>query len=180
MRWIESAGGPLLLLSEQNLGSWGGALELMSGPAAKASYSPGGKPTDYDRASSVEDFVGLIVVGTEQALVLGGEPLQTTWMPSQAGRGGMVVRWVFGESENEFLRWVDEIPGAAFRPHGTFLAQGPRLFLFDSAIVGRNVKSKPDEYLLVELEPGTYEIETAVYQPDVRTSMVVHRFEPSA
>ena len=175
MRWISSEGGPLLLLEEEQLSKWGGVIDLMTGPPAKTSYSPGGKPTDYDRACSVEWYVGLIDIGTEHCVVLGGEPLQTAWMPCRAASGGMVIRWVFGESENEFLSWIDKVPGAIFRPDGSFVVKGPRLLLFDSAVAGRNVKKRPEEYLSIEMEPGVYEIETAIYQPDARTSMVVHR-----
>jgi hypothetical protein len=178
MHWIESAGGPLLLLSEKNLGNWGGVFALVSGPAAAASYSPGGNPTDYDRACSVEGLIGLITIGAEEGVVFGGEPLQTAWLPRHAARGGMIVRWVFGESENEFLDWTDKIPEEVFHLDGPCRFKGPRLFLFDAGLAGHNVKTRPDEYLLIELEPGAYDIKTAVYQPDDRTSMVVHRFQP--
>jgi len=177
MHWIESAGGPLLLLFEESLDNWGGVIDLISGPAADIRYSPGGKSTDYDRACSVKWYIGLIDIGKEYGVVLGGEPLQTTWLPYQAASGGMVVRWVFGESESEFLNWIDTIPEAMFRADRTFNVNGPKLLLFDSAVAGRNVKKMPQEYLSIELEPGIYEIKTAIYQPDARNSMVVHRFE---
>ena len=48
MRWVSSEGGPLLLLEERSLEKWGGVLDLMTGPPANISRSPGGKPTDYD------------------------------------------------------------------------------------------------------------------------------------
>ena len=180
MQWIESAGGPLLLLSEQSFGNWGGVLALASGPAAHASYIPGGKPSVYDRACSVEWYIGLIEIGAEQGVVLGGEPLRTAWLPVRGKSGGIIVRWVFGESESEFLGWLEKIPEAIFRSDGTLVVKEPKLFLFDAAVAGRNVKKRPEEYLSIELEPGTYEITTAVCQPDAWTSMVVHRFSPAS
>lgn len=176
MRWISSEGGPFLLLEEQNLDMWGGVIELITGPPALNSWSPGGKPTDYDRACSVEGYIGLIAIGAEQGIVFGDEPMQTTWMPCQAESGGMVVRWIFGKSESEFLHWIDKVPKAIFRSDGSFGIKRHRLLLFDSAVAGCNVKKRPDEYLLIDLEPGLYEIETAIYQPDERTSMVAHHF----
>lgn len=179
MHWIESAGGPLLLLSEESLANWGGVFALVSGPAATESYSPGGSPTDYDRACAVDGYFGRITVGAEEAVVLGGEPLQATWAPFRRPSSGMIVRWVFGETESEFLSWIDKVPDAIFHAEGAFQVKGPRLLLFDSALPGRKAKNRPDEYLLIEFKPGTYQIKTAVYQPDARTSMVVHRFDPS-
>jgi hypothetical protein len=177
MHWIESAGGPLLLLSEDSMGNWGGVLDLISRAAAKVSYSPGGKPTDYDSACSVEGLLGFIEIGTENAVVLGGESLQTAWVPNGAGNGGMFIRWFFGESEAEFMSWIDDIPEEIFGANEKVIIRRRNLILFDSAVAGRNVKKKPDEYLSIELEPGHYDIETGVYQPDDRTSMVVHRFK---
>lgn len=177
MHWIESAGGPLLLLSECSLGNWGGVLDLMSGAVADVSYSPSRKPTDYDRACSVEWYIGFIDVGIEQGVVFGGEPLRTAWVPIITERGGIIVRWVFGESESEFLNWLDKIPEVIFRSNGSFVVKEPRLLLFDSAVAGRNVKKRPDEYLSIEMKPGVYSIKTAIYQPDARTSMIVHRIE---
>ena len=177
MRWIESAGGPLLLLSERNLGSWEGVLGLISGPAAAVGYSPGEKATDYDRACSAEGLLGIIKVGGEEAVLLSGEALQTIWVPVGAANGGMFIRWFFGESEAEFLSWIGKIPEAIFRHDAKVNIRERRLVLFDSAVAGRNVKKRPEEYLSIELEPGVYEIKTAIYQPDARTSMVAHRFE---
>jgi hypothetical protein len=180
MHWIESAGGPLMLLSEALLGNWGGVLDLMSGPAVDVSYSPNGKSTDYDRACSVKGYLDLIDVCIEQAIVLGGEPLRTSWVAHETLNGGMLIRWIFGESEAEFLSWIDEIPESIFQRNGTFSVKKQRLILFDSAVAGRNVKKRSEEYISIELIPGVYEIKTAIYQPDARTFMVVHRLKPSA
>ncbi len=179
MRWITSEGGPLLLLDEEGLEMWGGVLGLLTGPPAQNSWSPGGTPTDYDRACSIEGYIGSIAIGAKRGIVFGDEPMRTAWVPCEEASGGTVVRWVFGESEDEFLGWVDRVPEASFRSDGLFEVLRPKLLMFDSAVAGRNVKKRPSEYLSIELEPRSYAIETAVYQPDARTSMIVHRFVPA-
>lgn len=176
LRWVYSEGGPLLLLDERSLDSWGGVVDRIEGPRREKSYSPGGEPTDYDRACAVSGYLGRIPVGAGEAMVLGDMPMQTTWVSWSSVGGGMLARWMFAESDADFLRWLQLIPEAIFRPEFQFSVEGSPLVLFDSAFAGRNVKQRPEEYLSIELEPGTYEIETAVYQPDARTSMVVHRF----
>lgn len=175
MRWITSEGGPLLLLNEGNLDKWGGIDELITGPAAHKSYSPFGRPTDYDRACSVEGFIGSIAIGTEQGIVFGDEPMRTTSVPCQTECGVTIIRWVFGESENEFLKCTVDIPETLFRLDGAFAIRGPTLLLFDSALSGKNVKTSCSEFLTIELESSVYDAKTAIYQPDERTSMVVHR-----
>jgi hypothetical protein len=144
------------------------------------SFSPGGKRTDYDRACAVRGYLGRISVGAREALVLDDMPMQTTWVSPTGADGGMVARWMFAESEAEFLRWLQAIPRGIFRREFRFLVERSPLVLFDSAFAGRNVRKRPAEYLSIELDAGTYEIETAVYQPDTQTCMVIHRFEPSS
>jgi len=167
------------LLDEQALDNWGGVVDPIAASLTEKSWSPGGKPTDYDRACRIDGWLGVIAVGATQGLVLGDEPMQTAWVPPCTEAGGMMVRWVFAESEDEVVEWLGKIPDAIFRPECLFRVERPTLLLFDSGLAGRNVKSRPEEYLSIELEPGLYEIETAIYEPDERTCMVVHRFKRS-
>jgi hypothetical protein len=177
--WVHSEGGPLLLLDERDLASWGGVVDEIEAPRTEQSFSTGGKRTDYDRACAVRGYLGRISVGAREALVLDDIPMQTTWVPPTGADGGMLARWMFAENEAELLRWLREIPRGVFRREFRFLVERSPLVLFDSAFAGRNVTKRPAEYLLIELERGTYEIETAVYQPDMQTCTVLHRFQPT-
>ena len=168
------------MLDEQALDNWGGVVDRIAAPPTEESCSPGGKPTDYDRACRIDGWLGVIPVGAAQGLVLGDEPMQTAWVPLSTDGGGMMVRWVFAESVDELMHWLGKIPDAIFQTEFLFHVEGPTLLLFDSGLAGRNVKSRPEEYISIELEPGLYEIETAVYKPDERTCMVVHRFKWSS
>ncbi|NQU24810.1 MAG: hypothetical protein HQ567_26300 [Candidatus Nealsonbacteria bacterium] len=180
MRWISSEGGPLLLLDERSLDRWGGVVDEITGTPNNESWSPGGKCTDYDRACRINEYLGRIPVGDAEALVLGDLPMQTAWIPGGHRDDGVLVRWMFAESEEEVVDSLRIIPGGIFRREFLFRVEGPKLLLFDSGLAGRNVKSRPEEYLSIELEPGLYQIETAVYEPDEKTCMVVHRFKLSA
>jgi hypothetical protein len=159
------------------LDRWGGVVDQIEGARTEKSYSPGGKRTDYDRACAVSGYLGRIPVGTGEAMVLGDMPMQTIWVSRRLLNGGMLARWMFAESDAEFLRWLQVIPDTVFRPEFSFSIKESPLVLFDSAFAGRNVRKRPEEYLSIEFQPGTYEIKTAVYEPDAQTSMVVHRFE---
>jgi Immunity protein 21 len=175
MRWISSAGGPLLLLDEGNIECWGGAIDITVAPDVKESSSSGGTRTDYDRACQIEDWLGRLVVGSGEALVLGGDPMATTWLGAEALDGGMLVRWLFAENEAEVLDNVRALPATAFQSQGLFSIGESKLLLFDSAFAGRNVRKYPTEYLAMQLKRGDYEVGTAVHESDDRMYVVVHR-----
>jgi hypothetical protein len=176
LRWVYSEGGPLILLEERFLDEWGGVIDQIQGSREEKSYSPDGKSTDYDRACSVREYIGRIDVGTGAAIVLGDMPMQTTWISKVPWNGGMLARWMFAKNDAEFSGWLQTITGKLFHPEFQFFVEQTPLVLFDSGFAGRNIKKRPDEFLLIALKPGTYEISTAVYQPDNQTSMVLHRF----
>lgn len=92
----------------------------------------------------------------------------------------MLARWMFAETEVEFFRKLQEIPRNVFFREFQFVVDRSPLILFDSAWPGRQVKNWPGKHLSIELDPGGYVIDTAVYQPDAQTCMVVHRLEPTS
>jgi hypothetical protein len=178
LSWASSAGGPLLLLDERDLAIWGGVVDEIEGARADRSFSPGGKRTDYDRACAVRGYLGRISVGAREALVLGDMPMPTTWLPRTGSTGGMLARWMFAENEQEFLSALQGISQGVFKREFCLSVERSPLILFDSAFAGRNVKKRPEDYISIELDPGIYEVETAIYEPDAQTSMVLHRFDP--
>lgn len=67
--WVDTLGGPHILVPQSALPYWDGA-------PMNASEDEG----DYGRACSVWSYVGLIDVGPAHALVLGSEPGLTTFL----------------------------------------------------------------------------------------------------
>ena len=175
-KWINSAGGPLILLNKQRLKNWGGIFSAITG---EADPDPDATDTDYARACSMDGrgYLARIPVGDVEALVFSDQPMPTAWVPAETG-GGTFVRWMAAENEHELLRAVPKIPSEVFECDGEFLVPEGKLILFDAAFAGRNVKKFPADYLSIELKPGTYGIMTAYYEPDERTWMVVHRLVP--
>jgi hypothetical protein len=131
-----------------------------------------GPATDYDRACDIKDYTGLIPVGCGHALVLGDEPLMTCWWPSREN-GGLLVRWVCADSE-QFLQYLQGLVDVRFTssPHVLEVVEREHR-LFDAAVPGSDVR--PNAALLVELEPGSYEVATGRFTPDSRTELLLHR-----
>ena len=154
--WIQSNGGPLLLLPTELLGDWGGAAT-----------------SDYERACKIYDEIAGLGVGNGTGLVLGDEPHQTSW--ASESDGGLLVRWVYADDEAHVWVAVDGLQESDFETsRGPSLVVGAsgRCMLLDSADAGDNLQS---EHLEVSLAPGTYSLQTANLAPNETTRALVHR-----
>jgi hypothetical protein len=163
-QWIDSGGGPLLLLEEHLLGYWKGFNFSKQNPNFV---------TDYDLACEIDDYLGVIEVGSGYGLVLGGEPMSTAWLPFTDTKNGLLIRWMFAENENAVIDAVNNLQSVTWQKTGIKIDfSGDRLILFDSACVGNQV----DEKLEIEISEGRYSVETAHHQPNKETSLILHRF----
>ena len=180
LQWINSNGGPLLLLPSSLLGVWEGAdePEPYRGVEARSRWNPGGPATDYDRACDVTELVGTIQVGVGEGLGLADEPLATTWWPAPEIGGGILVRWEYADSDGAAGRWVTAIPGSLpWEPSVRFSFDKGPLVLFDSAEAG------PDPWgprLEIGLLGGVYDVHTIRWRADLTTSLLLHRLKSRA
>lgn len=168
----------MLLLPRSLLPLWDGA-DFSSDDRvinAKSRWIPEGPPTDYDRACDLGE-IGILPVGSGEGLVLGDEPLSTAWWPLTDQRGGMLVRWVYAESDEDVVRALRSLSGELFPSTAlSFSVDDGMLVLFDSAMPGREIATAT---LDIRLSPGRYKIATARYAPDSETSLVLHRVTPT-
>lgn len=142
--------------------------------AAFRAAGPKSPATDYDRACDVSDYAGVIDVSDGNGLVLGDEPMSTSWWPAPALRGGMFVRWNCGESDEAVLRHLRDLSDKWFEPTSlVFRVDDPEHCLFDSASPGQRIRQ--DESIKVMLAMGLYAIDTALYKPDSQTFLVIHK-----
>lgn len=167
--WIASGGGPLLVLPIAALPYWNGADDPDSGVIPSAE----GKESDYTRACSVHDWIGVIPVGPADGLVLADEPLDTRWWKPDMSGPTYLVRWVYGDSSVSVLEALAELSKAQFEPTGVLFENGSdRVVLFDSAMPGTDILTP---YSSTELPPGTYGLDLAHFEPNHRTKLIVLR-----
>lgn len=179
--WLESGGGPLLLIPGQYLSAWGGCEpDDERHIVAKFRFDPQGPATDYDRACDVEGDLGLISIGNGQGLVLGDEAMATAWLPSSTSgseneaAGGIFIRWEYANSEADVVSAVEHIPATIWEDAGlTMIVGHDPLYLLDSAYDASMLED--DDYLTIHIPAGVYSIATAVYKPDSHTSLILHR-----
>ena len=183
LQWMQSNGGPLLLVPGEHLPSWEGTEPPADGRQIEAEFRWNGQDapaTDYDRACDVQGWLGLLDIGAGQGLVLGDEPLSTTWQaPLASGESdhdtsGILIRWVYGNSQAEVMEALKHVPETAWRDDGLLLCVGREpLYLLDAAYAGSELEG--DDHLTIHLPPGRYSIATAEYAPDSQTSLLLHR-----
>ncbi|MFF2146717.1 Imm21 family immunity protein [Kitasatospora sp. NPDC058190] len=149
--WVESLGGPLIVVPEVVLETWSG------------SAGNGDAVDDYDRACAVEGHIGLVRVGSAEGLVLGDEPASTAYLPAR----GVFVRWSAAESEEAMLGRVDAaMRAASWEPELTWQVPGP-VVLFDSAWAGEECRQQ--DHVRVDLDAGAYAVRAAYVEPDPQT-----------
>ena len=128
--WVESMGGPLIVVPVSALAAWRGSTEtgVMAGDATA--------PDDYDRACAVDDPAGVIAVGDggAQALVLADEPATSCYLPEHRA----FLRWLGADSEAGLKAAAEVVladPASEWEECGTWVSDGPAV-LMDSAEAG--------------------------------------------
>ena len=154
LTWLETEGGPFVVLPRSTLPHWSGT------------------EGDYDRACEVVDLVGVLALSDgAEALVLGGEPLSTAYLPECR----VLVRWCYAESDEGVADIIRVGIATAEWEEGSVLSTTGELVMFDAAYFGTEVGTLADSATL-ELGAGRYRVDSASVEPDHLTSFHVHRF----
>lgn len=168
MNWIQSEGGPLLGIGKEIVGLWRGIAG--SSFLGKNNY----KNTDYDRACEIKDYIGIIPVDNYQAIVFGDMPLSTTIIKNR--KNIHVIRAFFMDPDPDiniiFRKYlysdsINQVESINVNlPYNSIL-------IFDSAIPGSEIS---EEYIEVSIDSGKYTVKTNEFNPDKRTSLLIHDF----
>ncbi len=131
-----------------------------------------GAEDDYDRAREVLDLVGALdLPDGAEALVLGNEPLRTTYLPEHR----TIIRWCYAEREEGVAQIIaDGIPTAKWMRGLQFSTTGD-LVVFDAAYFGSESGTLTNS-TVIHLDAGRYRLGTASIEPGEQTSFRVHRF----
>jgi hypothetical protein len=171
--WVASGGGPLLVLPVDALPYWNGADEQES--ALIPSLKDGGD-SDYARACSVQDWIGLISVGPSEGLILADEPLDTRWWRDPWG-ATYLLRWMYGDTPALVIQSLADLASAAFQRTGlVFRNASDRVVLFDSAMPGTDILTP---YSSIGLPRGAYNLDLTHFEPSDTTKMIVVRITPA-
>ncbi|MFB7112081.1 immunity 21 family protein [Streptomyces sp. NPDC056190] len=131
--WVESMGGPLIVIPVSALAAWRGCTE--TGTVVGDSTAP----DDYDRACAVNELAGVIAIGDSgaQALVLADEPATSCYLPEYR----TFLRWLAADSETGLKAAAEAVladPATEWEECGTWMSDGPAV-LMDSAEAGADL-----------------------------------------
>jgi hypothetical protein len=169
--WVESLGGPLVVVPEAALTDWVGGTETDD-------------EDDYDRACAVETVAGVIPVGSAAAIVL-GLPGPTCWLPERSA----FLHWLAADSDEEIVRAADSVladPGTEWEDAGTWETAGPAL-LMDSALSGTEIidtselgfpADMPPLSAPVSVDAGRWSVQACLAEGDETAFMLV-RLSPA-
>lgn len=154
-KWIESAGGPLVVVPRAVRGNWKGI-----------------DADDYKEACEVAEYLGLLTREWGPVLVLGDEPMRTAVV--QRTEGQAIVRWMYAPTEEQLMDAALKVDLNAQRPVemlAVALRDEPHV-IFDSGADGTNAA-------VVEFAPppSTCMIRTYVIKDDATgVGMIMHHF----
>ncbi|RBB31836.1 hypothetical protein DPV79_40210 [Burkholderia reimsis] len=152
--WINSSGGPLVVMEEAKAPLWNGS---------------SGNPSDFDLSCQPADYAGRLAVHGADVLVLGDEPLQTAVATSDSQQ--LIVRWKWADSEADVLTAIEKIDFGAINiiEELTINWINQPLVVFDAADT-----FDPAQCLRLSTHRGANQVSTFIYQPTSRTSLLVH------
>ncbi|MEV5574683.1 Imm21 family immunity protein [Spirillospora sp. NPDC052269] len=165
LTWVQSGGGPLLVAPRAVLDRWEGVSDD-DGPVETWG--------DYGRACSIEGYVGSIPIGDQHGLVLGVEPVSTTFLPDEL----LFLRWAAADSESEIVDAARRAlhDGVTWDEDGDLIWDVPgTAVLFDSTLAGDELE--PGDHLVVDLAPGRYRVR-ATYIMDDAVWMILVQLQP--
>jgi hypothetical protein len=181
LKWIDSEGGPLILISDKTVGLWSGILKRSAYLAnieddADDFLDP--EEADYGKACLFKDYLGLLNINNEDVLILGGEPMLTTFLIS-SGKP-VLARWYYGEDEvfvDETLLNIDLNSIDNWKFSLTINLTSDKQLLFDSAYSESMLNKQQQDYLQINIKSGEYKVSTSVYEPDNKTKLILHKLE---
>jgi hypothetical protein len=181
LKWIDSAGGPLILISDKTVGLWSGILKrsaYLKNIEEEADDFLVPEEADYGKACLIESYLGLLNIENEDVLILGDEPMLTTFFFSSDKP--VLARWYYGEDEvlvDNMLLNIDLNTINNWEFALTFNVKSNNQFLFDSASSKSMLDKQQSDYLQINIKAGQYNVSTSVFQPDNKTKLILHKFE---
>ncbi|MGW0777609.1 Imm21 family immunity protein [Streptomyces sp. NPDC002835] len=159
LKWVESEGGPMIVVEEFLRRLWGGYTN-----------------SDYENACEVEGYAGLVALAESSALgsavAINDIPAPTAFMEEFR----VLVQWISSSSDARLVEVVrGGIESVETWADGPVVQVNGPLAVFDAALPG--TEARADELLLVEIEPAVYRLRTADIESDTGTCARVHKFD---
>ena len=162
MKWLDPLGGPLILIDRAFVKEWRGIDK-----SSDEKYD-----SDYDRACDATNYAELIQIPNGMALVLGDEPSRTSVIERPPDKA-IIIRWKWAPNEMEVEShlsnaWDLNLP---ILEKLQFIQTSNEAIIFDASFSDPAI----DDFLTIHLVQGRYTIETALYQPNKKNCVLLHK-----
>ena len=170
--WIDTEGGPFLLLAEKSLSSW-------RGTEGWTFETHGEDANDYSQACDILDWIGPIPCGDDTGYVLGGGFGPISWINTEDLNGGYLVQWLAVDDESEILpalnsKELEELVSSDRAEHINIKIREPgEMRVIQAAEIGDDLVAPS---LQIKLQPGTYHA-TSVYLETTSLMIDVRRLK---
>jgi hypothetical protein len=171
--WVDSNGGPTLLIEETFVKSWEGSEIPSNGRVVEAEFRWGlDVATDYDRACDIEDWLGVLDVGEGNALVFSGFPTISTWVPLIEREEGIIVRWIAADNEAQIIEKAKSLIKDKSDDYIEFEVGNAELILMPAV---ESWKDNQFTRLKISLASGIYKVST-LYHESEHVFVACHHF----
>ena len=161
MVWLESSGGPFIMMDEDQRKNWHGI---------NTSVFPN-YVSNYEAACDCDSYIGSLNYHDCSFVIFNDEPYRTSVVVQQDGF--FVMRWRWSNDIEPINTLIKNDFNVEFTDDGVlFHTRTGRIFLFDSSYDGRDIFEKIDFSSKIEF----YKISSAFYEPNVETSFLIHKF----
>lgn len=150
--WIDTAGGPHLLIPEEQLPHWRGI-------EGWRNHEDPEDQSDYARACRVTNWLGLIVCGDGSAVVLSGDVGDVAWYADDQDDRGFLVQWIGVDDEGlidlalRMPQLRDGLCGSDAEWIQFETGTSGVMWLIDAADRGDDLRGN---FLILALRPGRY------------------------
>jgi hypothetical protein len=180
-KWLNTTGGPIVILPVAELKNWSGCFSVKSGETEENVFvyendflNP--ELTDYGKACEIEDYIGIFDFGKDKAIVLNDLPLPTCVETLE--KDVFIVRWFYAENDEIVKSYLksDELKKLSnWTLKETIYVKNVDYVMFDSADAGFDVSENDVVYF--NLETGQYRLKTTEFNPDNKTFLLIYKFE---
>jgi hypothetical protein len=163
LTWLDTDAGHLMLLPATLRSHWSGAEPPKDGRFIHAKFRwnhPDDPASDYDRACDVDDYVGILDVGSGQGVVLGQDPLPATCQALP--NGGLLIARLYTSEIGTPSKLPLPLPDLDWTRVGTVQYDGSPLVLFDTTDGGDEEPVFPS--MSITLTAGQYMVEHAQFK----------------
>ncbi|MEM7335811.1 MAG: Imm21 family immunity protein [Chloroflexota bacterium] len=167
---MESLGGPLVIMSNEQLKFWGGN-----------DAKPEKLRTDYERACLIDDYLGTIRLNDKEVLVLGDDPSSTSWFsPKPLNRYEIIfVRWIYAPDNDSVQAALHTLDFGNFQFSGIEIDfNSQELILFDSVLTCDDFEIFPGHYCLIPTNSSRYQVDTMEFKTE-RIHLLLHGLKSS-